>query len=71
MSLTQQYLMDLIAPPILTGVWWLLTRGFGIVVQGGQMSERTKVWQRNALFIVLVLGYLVMFGGTTYLHLVK
>ena len=48
MPLTQQYLLDLIAPPIVTCIWWLFSRGTATVFQGGKISERTKAGLQRA-----------------------
>ncbi len=71
MPLMQQYLLDLVAPPIVTCVWWLFGRGTATVFQGGKVSERTKRWLSKGFIIVLVGTYLIMFGITTYLHFAR
>jgi hypothetical protein len=71
MPLIQQYLLDLVAPPVLTCVWWLFSRGTATVFQGGRVSERTKGWLSKGFIVVLVGTYLIMFGGTTYLHFAR
>lgn len=71
MPLIQQYLLDLIAPPVVTCVWWLFSRGTATVLQGGSVSERTKKREKIGFFVVLTLTYLLMFGGTTYLHFAR
>lgn len=71
MSLLQQYALDAIAPPVLASLWWLFSRGTATVFQGGSVSGRTRRRQRVGFFVVLALAYLLMFGGTTYLHFVR
>jgi len=71
MPLWQQYLLDLIAPPVGASIWWLFSRGTATAIQGGTVSERTRKRERIGFFVVLVLAYLLMFGGTTYLHFAK
>jgi hypothetical protein len=71
MPLMQQYLLDLVAPPIVTCAWWLFSLGTASLFQGGRVSERTKGWLRRGLIFVLLGTYLVMFGGTTYLHFTR
>jgi hypothetical protein len=71
MPLTQQYLLDLFAPPIVACIWWLFSHGTATVFQGGRVSERTKGWFSKGFFVVLGLAYVVMFGLTTYLHFAK
>ena len=68
MPLLQQYLLDLIAPPVLAILWWFFSRGTATVLQGGSVSEKTKRREKIGFVVVLALAYLLMFGGTTYLH---
>ena len=71
MPLMRQYLLDLVAPPIVTCVWWFFSRGTATVFQGGRVSERTKRWLGKGFIVVLVGSYLIMFGITTYLHFAR
>jgi hypothetical protein len=71
MALWQQYLLDLIMPPIVTAMWWLLSRGNATAIEGGKLSQRTSGWLRKGFVIVLLGTYLLMFGITTYLHFAK
>ena len=66
LPISQQVLLDLIVPPVGTGVWWLLARGWAKSVQGGSTSGETKARQRIEFCIVLGLAYLVMFSFTIY-----
>jgi hypothetical protein len=67
-SLGQQFLLDLIAPPVLACLWWLGSRGWAQQVQGGQVSDQTRNRQKVEFVIVLSCLYLLMFGTTLYLH---
>ena len=67
----QQYLLDVAAPPVIAGVWWVFSRGWAEGVQGGQVSTETKNRQQTEFVVVLALLYLLMFGTTTYLHFAK
>src|SRR4029077_20831076 len=40
MSLMKQLLLDLVAAPVVACLWWLFSRGWGLTVQGGQVSDR-------------------------------
>ncbi len=71
MPLMQQYLLDLIAPPVLATLWWFFSRGTATVFQGGSVSERTKRREKVGFVVVLTLAYLLMFGWTTYLHFTR
>jgi hypothetical protein len=65
----QQILLDVVAPPILTALWWLFSRGWAYVIQGGTVSVRTKGRQGKGVWIVLGALYLIMFGATAYFNL--
>jgi hypothetical protein len=69
MPFVQQILLDLVAPPILTCIWWLFSRGWAGAVQGGKISDRTKSRQRIRFWIVLAIIYVAMFGTTIYYRL--
>jgi hypothetical protein len=71
MPLKQQYLLDLIAPPVLATLWWFFSRGTATVLQGGSVSQRTKRREKIGFLVVLTLAYLLMFGGTAYLHFAR
>ena len=64
--LYQQVLIVLGAPPIMAGLWWLLSRGWGESLQGGTVSGRTRVRQRRGFWVVLVVGYLVTISMAIY-----
>jgi hypothetical protein len=71
MSLLKQFLLDLVAPPVLASIWWLFSRGWAAGVQAGQVSDQTKKRQKAGFVVVLVLLYLGMFGTTIYIHITK
>ena len=71
MSLLQQCLLDLIAPPVGVCLWWLFSRGTAKVLQGRKVSDRTREREKIGFFILLALGYAMMFGMTIYFHFVK
>jgi len=66
LPLWQQIALDLVAPPILAILWWLQSRGWAGLVQGGETSETTKHRQSRGFWIVLGGIYLIMFGATAY-----
>jgi hypothetical protein len=68
MSLWQQLLLDLIAPPVLACLWWLGSRGWAWTVQGGQVSDQTRDRQKIGFVVVLVGLYGLMFGTTAYIN---
>ena len=64
----QQIALDLIAPPLLTALWWLLSRGWSELL-GTTGSQAVKGWQHSGTWIVLVVCYVLMFGMTIYGYL--
>jgi hypothetical protein len=70
LPIAEQILLDIAAPPVLTGFWWIFSRGWAGAVQGGKVSTRTKLRQNKGVWIVLVMLYLIMFGATVYFNLV-
>lgn len=66
LPISQQILLDLIAPPVLAAVWRFKASGWARAVQGGKVSEETRDRQRMEFWVVLILSYLVMFGVTLY-----
>jgi hypothetical protein len=69
LPIAQQILLDIVAPPVLTGFWWLSSRGLARSLQGEEISEATKFRQSRGFWIALGMLYLIMFGGTTYFNL--
>lgn len=68
MSLGQQLLVDLLAPPIFAGLWWLFSRGWALAIRAGEVSDETKSRQKAGLVVMLGLLYVLMFGITIFLH---
>lgn len=68
LSLVQQIALDVVVPPIVTAVWWLMSSGWSNMMQGGEPTPRTKIWLSKGFWIVLGLLYLLMFGITLYAH---
>jgi hypothetical protein len=66
LPISQQFLLDLIAPPVLAIVWRFKAIGWARAVQGSKFSARTRDRQWMEFWAVLILGYLVMFGVTIY-----
>ncbi len=63
---SEQIMLDLIVPPAGAVAWWLMARGWAGVVQGNNLSQKTKVRQKQELWILLLAAYLLMFGITAY-----
>lgn len=68
LPLYQQILTAVFWPPVGTVVWWLMSRGWALTVQGGTVSERTKRRQKVEVWAVLVLGYVISFGVIIYAY---
>jgi hypothetical protein len=64
LPLAEQFLLDLVAPPVIAGVWGLSSRRWAAGVQGGQVSDRTKKRQKVEFAILLALAYFLLFGIT-------
>jgi hypothetical protein len=64
--ISQQILLDLVAPPIIAGAWWLMSGGLAGIIQGGSRSAETKSRQAQEFWALLILFYLIMFGITIY-----
>ena len=62
----QQIFLDLIVPPLGTSLWWLLSWGWALTAQGGNISQRTKKWISKGFWIVLALTYVIMFSVTFF-----
>ena len=68
LPLSEQIMLDIIAPPIGTCLWWIMSASTSAVLQGGTISERTKNWLRKGFWIVLGISYTLMFGVTAFYH---
>ncbi len=66
LPLVQQIALDVVVPPIVTAIWWLLSSGWSNMTQGGDPTPRTKIWLSKGVWILLGLLYSVMFGITLY-----
>jgi hypothetical protein len=63
---SQLILLDILAPPIIAGAWWLMSGGLAGVIQGGSRSSETKARQTREFWILLILIYLMAIGVTIY-----
>ena len=66
-----EFLIDLIGPPIFTALWWVMSRGWALGVQGGSVSDKTKKRQRIEFFVVLAVVYAIGIGMSIYVHVIK
>jgi hypothetical protein len=68
LPLSLQILLDFFFPPAGSANFWLLSRGWLNVVQGGQPSERSLVWLRRSCWILLIGAYCLVFGIIGQVH---
>ena len=66
LPLSQLIMLDLFLPPVVSGIWWVMSRGWAASIQGGTTSERTKQRQSTEFWAVLIMTYLLAFGFTVY-----
>ena len=65
-QISKQILVDVGAPPVIAGIFWLMARGWVLLIGPSNMTTLTKPKLRIEFRIVLVLLYLVVFGETLY-----
>lgn len=65
-QMSKQILVDLSAPPVISGIFWLLARGWVASIGSGEMTILTKQKLKIEFRIVLMLLYLAVFGETVY-----
>lgn len=65
-QISRQILLDLCAPPLIAGVFWLLARGWVASIGSGAITTLTKQKLKVEFRIVLVVLYLAVFGETLY-----
>lgn len=67
LPLRQQIALDIFAPLLITAVWWLLSGGWSALL-GTTESEVVKSWRKPAMWTVLIVCYILMFGITAYAY---
>jgi uncharacterized membrane protein HdeD (DUF308 family) len=55
-----------LGPPVMTFFWFLMSRGWGRLVQGGTLSDRTRKRQRWEFWILLSTMYAIGLGLAIY-----
>ena len=65
LSIQQQIVVDLIAPPIGAFLWRLIA-GAGIGARANDASAETRRRKSSEFWVVLILGYFLMFGISLY-----
>jgi hypothetical protein len=66
LPIQQQILVDLITPPVGALLWRFMTRG-GAGARVEETSEETRRRKSSEFWVVLLLGYALMFGISLYL----
>jgi len=67
--LYQQILTAVFFPPVGAAIWWLMSRGWAMTVQGGTVSERTRRRQKTEFWVLLLIVYAMYFVMMIYAHL--
>jgi hypothetical protein len=62
------FLVLVFMPPILTGLWWMMSRGTGAALQGGEMSARSKRGVDGNFWRLLILLYVISLGIFLYAY---
>jgi hypothetical protein len=70
LPIARQVLLDVVAPPVLAGLWWLFSRGWATTMQGDDVSQMTVDRQNKGFWFVLIGLYVLMFGATAYFNLI-
>jgi hypothetical protein len=66
LPIQQQILVDLIAPPVGALLWRLMARGWA-GARAEDASEEARRRRSNEFWVVLILGYVLMFGISLYM----
>ena len=70
LPVSEQILLDLFAPPIISVTWLVLSKGWSGFL-GTTTSVAVKGWTKSGFWFLLVGCYLLMFGITAYAHLFR
>ena len=65
-QISKQILVDLSAPPVIAGIFWLMARGWVASIGSDGITTLTKQKLKIEFRIVLALLYLTEFGETLY-----
>ena len=60
LPLANQILLLVFAPPILSSVFWIASRGWAKTVQGDSVSKRTRSRQASEFWVLLIVLYIGM-----------
>jgi len=59
----------ILMPPIMTVLWWLMSRATGAALQGGEMSPRSKRWVDGNFWKFMIFLYIMGFSILIYAYL--
>ena len=65
-QISKQVLVNLGAPPVIAGIFWLMARGWVVSVGPGDVTTLTRQKLKIEFRIVLVVLYLVVFGDALF-----
>lgn len=65
-QISKQIMVDLTAPPVIAGLFWLMARGWVASIGSGDITTLTEQKLKIEFRIVLGLLYLAVFGETLY-----
>jgi hypothetical protein len=70
LPISQQIMLDLLGPPIMTALWLLFSRGW-LGLMGTSESETVRGWTQSGTWIILILLYVIGFSVTAYGYFVR
>jgi hypothetical protein len=68
LPLGQQLALDVMLPPVMAVLVWLLSRGGANVFEEGHPSQGSLSWLRRSFWIQLAFFYCLAFGITGYAY---
>lgn len=60
LPLANQILLLLLAPPILSGAFWIMSGGWARTTQGASISKKTRSRQTSEFWVLLIVLYVGM-----------
>jgi hypothetical protein len=64
--LGEQIAILVLGPPIMSCMWWVMSRGRAMSIQGGAVSETTKRRQKKEFWVIFILMYVMLAGIFIY-----
>jgi hypothetical protein len=69
--LWEQILIFTLGPPVITCLWWLMSRGWAKGIQGSHVSDRTKRREKVGFWVLLCIMYAMGFAMFVYAHFIR